>query len=102
MKTMTCKQLGGACDLEFRAESFEEIAVLSKNHGMEMFQKGDQEHLEAMGAMTLDAFATCLGATLTPVRAAVESTAPAASFERSISAAAGARRHCPARRGRSR
>ena len=26
MKTMTCKQLGGACDLEFQAETFEEIA----------------------------------------------------------------------------
>ncbi|MFT6972682.1 MAG: putative small metal-binding protein, partial [Roseivirga sp.] len=25
MKTMTCKQLGGACDHEFRANSFEEI-----------------------------------------------------------------------------
>ena len=26
MKTMTCKQLGGACDIEFTANSFEEIA----------------------------------------------------------------------------
>jgi len=25
MKTMTCNQLGGACDLEFHANSFEEI-----------------------------------------------------------------------------
>ncbi|MGS0526510.1 hypothetical protein ACU8V7_16330 [Zobellia nedashkovskayae] len=39
MKTMTCKQLGGACDMEFSANTFEEIADLSKNHGMEMFQK---------------------------------------------------------------
>ena len=30
MKTMTCKQLGGACDLEFHADSFEEIAEMSK------------------------------------------------------------------------
>ena len=51
MKTMTCKQLGGACDKEFHAGSFEEIAGLSKKHGMEMFQKGDKEHLMAMGAM---------------------------------------------------
>ena len=48
MKTMTCKQLGGACDTEFHANSFEEMAELSKKHGMEMFQKGDKDHLEAM------------------------------------------------------
>jgi len=51
MKTMTCKQLGGACDLEFRAETFDEIANLSKAHGTEMFQKGDEPHLKAMQEM---------------------------------------------------
>lgn len=51
MKTMTCKQLGGACDQEFHAETFEEIAEMSKNHGTEMFQKKDQEHLVAMQQM---------------------------------------------------
>ena len=39
MKIMNCKQLGGACDKEFHANSFEEIAEMSKQHGMEMFQK---------------------------------------------------------------
>ena len=48
MKTMTCRQLGGACDLEFRADSFDEMAALSKQHGMEMFKTGDQAHLAAM------------------------------------------------------
>ncbi len=48
MKTMTCKQLGGACDKEFHANSFEEIAEMSKQHGMEMFQSKDQAHLQAM------------------------------------------------------
>ena len=48
MKTMNCKQVGGACDKEFHANTFEEIAELSKAHGMEMFQKQDQAHLEAM------------------------------------------------------
>jgi len=48
MKTMNCKQLGGACDMEFHANTFEEIAELSKLHGMEMFQKQDQDHLKAM------------------------------------------------------
>ena len=51
MKTMTCNQLGGACDKAFRANSFEEIADQSKKHGMEMFQKGDKAHLEAMNKM---------------------------------------------------
>jgi uncharacterized iron-regulated protein len=51
MKTMTCKQLGGACDQKFNAKTFDEIAVLSKKHGMEMFQKGDKAHLDAMNEM---------------------------------------------------
>jgi len=48
MKTMTCKELGGACDKEFHANSFEEIAEMSKQHGMEMFQQKDEAHLDAM------------------------------------------------------
>ena len=51
MKTMTCKQLGGACEMEFQADTFDEIAELSKKHGMEMFQNGDEPHLEAMNKM---------------------------------------------------
>ena len=51
MKTMTCNQLGGACDLEFNANTFEEISEMSKNHGMKMFEKGDKPHLKAMNEM---------------------------------------------------
>ena len=51
MKTMTCKQLGGACDKKFHANSFDEIAGMSKQHAMEMFQKKDAEHLQAMNEM---------------------------------------------------
>lgn len=51
MKTMTCNQLGGACDLEFKANTFEEIKQMSQQHGMEMFQKNDVAHLEAMNKM---------------------------------------------------
>jgi predicted small metal-binding protein len=51
MKTMTCRQLGGACDKEFRASSFAEIAEMSKQHGMEMFQARDDAHLKAMEEM---------------------------------------------------
>ena len=49
MRTMTCKQLGGACDKEFKANTFEEITTMSKMHGMEMYQKQDPIHLKAMG-----------------------------------------------------
>ena len=48
---MTCKQLGGACDQVFQANTFEELAEMSKKHGMEMVQKGDQAHILAMQKM---------------------------------------------------
>lgn len=48
---MTCRQLGGACDIEFKAETFEEIAQMSQHHGREMFAKNDQDHLDAMKKM---------------------------------------------------
>lgn len=51
MKTMICNQLGGACDMEFTANTFDEIAEMSKKHGMEMFQKQDIAHLKAMEKM---------------------------------------------------
>ena len=51
MKTMTCTQLGGACDKAFHGNTFEEIAGQSKKHGMEMFQAGDPAHLKAMDEM---------------------------------------------------
>jgi PHP family Zn ribbon phosphoesterase len=51
MKKMTCKQLGGACDIDFWGESFEEIAKQSKKHGLDMFKKGDAAHIDAMNEM---------------------------------------------------
>lgn len=48
---MTCQLLGGACNFAFSANTFEEIAEMSKNHGMEMFQKQDKPHLKAMEKM---------------------------------------------------
>ena len=51
MKTMTCKQLGGACEESFTADTFEEIAEMSKQHGVEMIKKGDQAHLTVMEEM---------------------------------------------------
>jgi len=37
--------------MEFQAETFDEIASLSRQHGMEMFQNGDTAHMEAMQEM---------------------------------------------------
>lgn len=51
MKTMTCRELGGACDEEFHAETFQEMAELSQNHGMAMAEKGDKEHIAVMEEM---------------------------------------------------
>ena len=51
VKTMTCNQLGGACNKEFHANTFEEMAEMSKKHGTEMFQMEDEEHLKAMNEM---------------------------------------------------
>jgi hypothetical protein len=50
MKTMTCNQLGGACDQTFRAETFKEIAKLSQRHGSQMMT--DPAHMAAMEKMT--------------------------------------------------
>ena len=51
MKKMTCKQLGGACDKEFRAKTFEEMAETSKKHAHEMYKKGDEKHIKVMKEM---------------------------------------------------
>ncbi len=48
---MTCNQLSGACSKEFHAETFDEMAKLSQQHGAEMFQNGDEAHLKAMEVM---------------------------------------------------
>ena len=51
MKKMTCRDLGGACDKEFKAKTFQEMAQLSKTHGTEMFKIKDAAHMEAMNKM---------------------------------------------------
>jgi len=51
MKEMTCKELGGACQLAFKAATFDEISALSKEHAMAMFKQQHQPHLDAMAEM---------------------------------------------------
>ena len=52
MKQLSCKDLGGACDEIFSANTFDEIAKLSQAHGKEKIQQKDVPHLEAAKAMT--------------------------------------------------
>ena len=40
-----------ACEKAFKANTFEKIGALSKQHGGEMFQQGDEAHLKAMNDM---------------------------------------------------
>ena len=51
MKTMTCKQLGGACGETFSANTFDEIAMMVSKHAREMVQQGEAAHIEAMNEM---------------------------------------------------
>ena len=48
---MTCLQLGGACDLVFSGETFEELAAKSQQHGKDMFSQNEQAHMAAMAKM---------------------------------------------------
>ena len=52
MKTMTCNELGGACDKAFHATSFDDLAQQSKAHAMEMMMAADAPHMEALGKMS--------------------------------------------------
>ena len=51
MKSMTWNQLGGACDLVFSGQTFDDLAAQSQQHGKEMFGANDGPHIAAMGAM---------------------------------------------------
>ena len=51
MRSMTCNQLGGACEQVFSGETFDELAAQSQQHGKEMFGANDGPHIAAMGAM---------------------------------------------------
>ena len=51
MKTMTCKELGGACNQTFSANTFDEIAKMVSKHAREMVQQGDAAHIDAMNEM---------------------------------------------------
>lgn len=47
MKTMTCKQLGGACDHAHRGESADDVIQAQDRHLKEMVEAGDEAHVPA-------------------------------------------------------
>jgi hypothetical protein len=51
MKSMSCNQLGGACEQIFSGELFDDLAAQSQEHGREMLGANDGPHIAAMGKM---------------------------------------------------
>lgn len=51
MKTMTCKQLGGPCDLELRGETADDVIQAQDRHLGEAVAAGDATHTEAQAEM---------------------------------------------------
>ena len=48
---MTCRQLGGACDLELRGESADEVIKAQDQHLREAVAAGDTAHQPALADM---------------------------------------------------
>ena len=51
MKTMTCEQLGGPCDLKLHADTADEIIKAQDKHLNETVAGGDQSHESALKEM---------------------------------------------------
>lgn len=51
MKTMTCRDLGGACDLELRGETADDVIKLQDKHLEEVVAGGDTAHEDALKVM---------------------------------------------------
>ncbi len=51
MKTMTCKQLGGPCDLPLRGDTADEVIKAQDQHLKETVAAGDDTHQDALKAM---------------------------------------------------
>ena len=47
MKTMTCRQLGGPCDMAHRGENADEVIQAQDRHLKERADAGDAEHQPA-------------------------------------------------------
>ncbi len=51
MKSMTCKQLGGPCDLVLQGNTGDEVIKAQDKHLKEMVAGGDTAHEDALKAM---------------------------------------------------
>jgi len=51
MKAMTCKQLGGPCDLELGGNTADEIIKAHDRHLKKIVASGDDSHGDALKAM---------------------------------------------------
>ena len=51
MKTMTCKQLGGPCDLALHGDTADEVIKAQDAHLKETVAGGDDSHKDALKAM---------------------------------------------------
>lgn len=51
MKTLTCRQLGGACDLSLRGGSADEVVQAQDRHLREAVAGGDAAHVPARDEM---------------------------------------------------
>jgi predicted small metal-binding protein len=51
MKTMTCRQLGGTCDLELRGDTADDVIKAQDKHLREAVAAGDASHEDALKDM---------------------------------------------------
>jgi hypothetical protein len=51
MKTMTCRQLGGPCDVPHRGETADEVIKAQDRHLREVVAGGDSTHEDALRRM---------------------------------------------------
>ncbi|TWP36834.1 hypothetical protein [Leekyejoonella antrihumi] len=51
MKTMTCEQLGGPCDLRLQGKSANDVIKAQDQHLKDMVASGDETHRNALKSM---------------------------------------------------
>jgi hypothetical protein len=51
MKTMTCKQLGGPCDLQLQGDNADTVIKAQDQHLKDAVAAGDASHADALKAM---------------------------------------------------
>ena len=51
MKTMTCRQLGGTCDLALSGATADDVIKLQDKHLRFVVADGDEDHSEALAQM---------------------------------------------------